>query len=237
MLHRIACPSPWRALLLAILLPAVPARAIPPPVESFDGATIRCSSYASAATLLICRDPSLFRLDREVRRLFQRASADSGLSAPQKAALTTEQQRWVEQREACWRSASPPTWDADLHFCVQESTVLRLHQLRQAASSSSSSLDGAAISSGPVPLFCPRIKGPLTITFVEGDPGFAVLESHGRVRMLTRSRSASGARYTSASDAGLTLLWINGRQARVDWPALGLVGADCRFQPQDGPLP
>ncbi|WP_094556423.1 MliC family protein [Synechococcus sp. 1G10] len=232
-------------LLFSFAVLTVPAMAVPPPVESFDGVTIRCTPGASATTVLICRDAALRRFDDEVRRLFTLVRTDPSLPSSTRASLLSEQRLWVEQRQACWQSAKPPTWDADLRRCVLESTLVRLHLLRQ-ISASARREDPASISQGPIPVACPEIRDVLRVTLVNGQPEFAVVESNGRLVLLTRTPSASGVRYVSSTTssnpsndaaAPSALLWIKGEQVQIEWPTLGLSAANCRFQPVTGPHP
>ncbi len=214
-----ALRSPLPHLIL-LLMALAPAGAVPPPPESFDGETIRCDPAGSAATVLICRDRELTLLDGEVRRLFRLAAQAGGRSPGQETPLTAEQRRWVEQRDICWRSATRATWDADLRQCVLDSTVTRIHQLRQ-GNPAARSQDGKGSSTGPLAVVCPGIDPPIALTLVRGDPGHVLLAWPDRSLVLTRVRSGSGARYTRRDRQGFTLVWIKGSDLRLELPGRG----------------
>jgi uncharacterized protein len=86
------------------VLGALPAGAIPPPPDSFDGETIHCHPAGSAATVLICRDAELTALDGELRAAFRRLQNDASFTVAQREALVEDQRRWVESMDQCWRA-------------------------------------------------------------------------------------------------------------------------------------
>lgn len=124
-------PAFWRLwrlsalpLAAASVLGNLPAGAIPPPPDSFDGETIRCQPSGSAATVLICRDAELNALDGELRATFRHLRDDSSFTAAQREALEEDQRRWVESLDQCWRAGEK------LRDCVKASQKRRLQQLR-----------------------------------------------------------------------------------------------------------
>jgi uncharacterized protein len=102
----------------------LPAGAIPPPPDSFDGETIRCQPWGSAATVLICRDAELTALDRELRATFRHLRDDMSFTAAQREALEEDQRRWVESMDQCWRATEK------IRDCVKASQERRLQQPR-----------------------------------------------------------------------------------------------------------
>jgi uncharacterized protein len=111
-------------LVAAAALGLLPAGAIPPPPDSFDGETIRCQPSGSAVTVLICRDAELTALDAELRATFRRLRDDPSLSATQRESQVVDQRRWVEGMDQCWEARE------EMRDCVKASQERRLRQLR-----------------------------------------------------------------------------------------------------------
>ncbi len=120
MRHRSAAAAVMALAALGML----PAGAIPPPPESFDGETIRCQPSGSAVTVLICRDAELLALDAQLRTAFRRVREDPALSDGQRASLVTDQLRWVQAMDECWREGKR------MRDCVKASQERRLRQLQ-----------------------------------------------------------------------------------------------------------
>ncbi|MBC1261604.1 hypothetical protein FQK07_10080 [Synechococcus sp. BSF8S] len=111
-------------LVAASVLGTLPAGAIPPPPDSFDGETIHCHPSGSAATVLICRDAELTALDDELRAGFRRLQDAASITNTQREALVEEQRRWVETMDQCWRAREK------MRNCVKRSQEQRLRQLQ-----------------------------------------------------------------------------------------------------------
>ena len=108
------------------VLGALPAGAIPPPPDSFDGETIHCQPSGSAASciVLICRDAELTAIDGELRAAFLRLQNDASSTEAQREALMEDQRRWVESMDQCWRAQER------MRDCVKRSQRWRLQHLQ-----------------------------------------------------------------------------------------------------------
>ncbi|MDA0886625.1 MAG: hypothetical protein O2977_03035 [Cyanobacteria bacterium] len=112
------------SFVATFVLGALPAGAIPPPPDSFDGETIHCHPAGSAATVLICRDAELTALDGELRAAFRRLQNDASFTEAQREALVEDQRRWVESMDQCWRAQER------MRDCVKRSQRRRLQHLQ-----------------------------------------------------------------------------------------------------------
>jgi uncharacterized protein YecT (DUF1311 family) len=192
----LALLSPWLALA------ACSAPADPPSLD--------CDEPSGAVEERICHDERLSALDREVTRLYQLARADDSLEEEQREELAADQRRWIEARGQCAQAS-------DLDGCARASHVIRIHELRSGYPAARSQ-DSEGLSKGPFPVRCEGLDARVDLVFVSGDPGLAFLLWRDEFRILEQTRSASGARYAARNEAGETVFWIKGNDARFERP-------------------
>lgn len=168
-----------------------PSRAI---TASFD-----CDRARGQAQELICGDPGLAAMDREVARL---------------SALAVEpasQAEWEQQRGACDKAD-------ELRQCVMAAAMFKIHRLRQGSEAARA---GEGLSVGPVAFTCRGLEGSVEATFVNADPGAVALEWGGQVIAIDQAMSGSGARYEGRWNGQPYVFWNKGREATFTVPGKG----------------
>jgi uncharacterized protein len=149
---------------------------------------------------LMCRSPTLTRLDAELDRLYALATGPkAGVSA---AAIRKQQPLWDSQRAACVKSKTQAE-------CVRDLYLARIASIR-AASRSARSADPKGISLGPFDFRCEGVDAKLAITYVNADPGLAWVTIKDQSYALVQQRSGSGTRY----EGNGTLFWEHQGEAR-----------------------
>ena len=170
--------------------------AVPVPVQPTAKraivASFDCGHASGQAQELICADANLAAMDREAARL--------GASDP------AGQAAWAADRDACGKAD-------ELRLCVMANAALRIHHLRISAPD-----EAAGISVGPVNFRCEGMDAPLAVTFINSDPGAAVVESNGQAVALDRAEAASGARYVGRWNGEEYGFWEHGGEATLDVP-------------------
>src|SRR2546430_2544024 len=109
---RLTVPLLGIACSLAILADS----AAQPVVPSID-----CARAASAVEELVCRDGTLASLDRKLVEIY--ATASKAASSDQKNRLAADQQRWLNERDACAKSS-------DKNACAKERYLQRIADLQ-----------------------------------------------------------------------------------------------------------
>ncbi len=100
---------------------------------SAQGPTFDCAKAKGEVELLICKDPALAALDRELAQVYKAASAKAqGELVTQ---LRQEQRGWVKDRDECWKATSQTwitaTWTVDnVKDCVDAKYRLRISELQ-----------------------------------------------------------------------------------------------------------
>jgi len=205
-------------LALALSLPSLaPATAVAQaPSPTFD-----CAKAEGAVEGLICRDEALAALDREVARLYRLARGDEGLTGERRQTLVAAERSWIQGRDDCGTAE-------DVRACVLASCVIRIHELRSGHPAARSE-DAAGISKGPFAVRCEGFEPRIDLVFVSIDPPVAFLLWRDEFRILEQTRSGSGARYAARNEAGETVFWIKGNDARFELP--GREGLACHIEP------
>jgi uncharacterized protein len=138
------------------------------------GPSLDCAKPANQAQQLVCSDPQLTDLDHRLQTAYQQALDRPGSD---KAAVTTAQNAWATQRDACTQNA-----------CLLEAYQTRLVELAIA--------DPATVAPPVITYQCPAQDSPLTAQFYnQFDPKAAVLNWKGDQQILFVELSGSGARY------------------------------------------
>ncbi|MEO8617804.1 MAG: MliC family protein [Sphingomicrobium sp.] len=175
---------------------------------SFD-----CARADGQAQELVCSDPALGAMDRELSRLFALAEADKMLPADGLATLRANQRGWIKGRDDCWKAD-------ELRQCVMTSYAQRIHELRQGSKAARAEAS-ESLSIGPLAYFCDGIDAGIGVTFVKSDPGVLYMEWTDHSMALNQVESASGARYTGQWDGKPWQFWIKGREATFSVPGTG----------------
>lgn len=149
------------------------------PGPSFD-----CAKADSSAQKLVCTDPNLAALDREVDRLFLLAKNGKSLSDERRKELLALQRGWIKGRDDCWKSD-------DLRYCIVDSYVSRIHELRQGYAEARSE-DAKGISEGPTALKCEGLDALVSVTRVKSSPLSVFLGWTNRWVVLEAGKDGSG---------------------------------------------
>ena len=154
--------------------------ATPAPAEgtgpSFDCAKLDPGAAHEAETL-VCDDPQLGALDRQLAAEYTHAEAQAG---PDKATLEATQRGWVAGRNDCWKAD-------DMRRCVAESYRTRLVELK---------LDDSDTVVPPTVTYrCPGDKSFSARFYTQFDPPAAILRWGEDTAVVFAEESGSGSRY------------------------------------------
>ena len=180
---------------------------------SFD-----CAKADSSAEQLVCSDPVLARLDKELTRLYALALADTHLPPPSRAELRTMQRGWVKGRDDCWKAKN-------VRECVVSTYAMRILEMR-AGHANARSADSEGISSGPVAFECEGLDFGIGAVFIDSNPDVAALKWLDREVALSQVDTGSGAKYQGNSFEGSYSLRTKGDDAVLTRP--GQPEAKCR---------
>ena len=180
-----------------------------------------CGRAEGEVPRLVCQDPRLAELDRELARLFRLAGADQHGTGSDPAALAAGERGWIEGRDACRKTD-------DVRACVVASYAERIAELRRSYAGARSQ-DDRGISLGPFVVRCDGLDAPLGATFVNGgeEPALAYLVGLEPALIVSQAPSGSGARYTGRYGAGTATFWNKGREALLELP--GRPAHQCRI--------
>ncbi len=182
--------------LRLILVALVPALGAGISARAQSGPSFDCARISAAVEKLICGDPGLSTMDRQLASVY----ASAGKKAGATESLKTEQEAWVARRNGCKGS--------NLRGCVERAYNNRIAEL-QAKS-------GLVKSIGPVAFSCTSSDGTkdkAMATFYESTPPSMTFERGGRTLFALVARSASGARYEGAN----LIYWEHQGEAQVTW--------------------
>lgn len=210
----LACRWLRHALLVILGLHCLPALGASP---SFD-----CGRAEGEVQKLVCQDPRLAELDRELARLFGLARADQHTTGSDPAALAVGERGWIERRDAC-RNAG------DMRECVVASYAGRIAEIRRSHAGARSQ-DDRGISLGPFAARCDRLDALIEVTFINGkeEPALANLEWLDQALVVSLGPSGSGARYTGGYGGGTATFWNKGDEALFELP--GQPQRQCRIE-------
>ena len=175
---------------------AQPDAAAPSPATAALAATpsFDCAKASSPFEQMVCKDPALAALDRQLADTFAQALA----KASDKATLQATERGWIKGREECWKADDKPA-------CVREAYIERIVDLRIQ--------HGLVVVPAAVEFRCDDNSKPLTATFYNDEPRAVVLTWGNDQAIVPAAMSASGARY--AADG--VEFWEHQGEARVDF--------------------
>ncbi|MEC9431319.1 MAG: MliC family protein [Pseudomonadota bacterium] len=214
------------AVLSGLALPAA-LRAETAPAAAASGPSFDCARAEHATEVLICADPRLAALDREVTRLYRLAARGPHMTEDRLKELRAVQRGWIKGRNDCWKAE-------DRTACVRAEQVLRIHALRQGYADARAD-DDAGISSGPFAADCVGFDSAVGLTFVGAEPPMVALEWRDMRLALPLGPTGSGARYAAPAaevapwlGEGDVVFWVKGDAARFDLP--GRAPMTCRIE-------
>lgn len=169
--------------------PPAPAAAPQAATPSFD-----CSKSPGEFEQMVCNDPALAALDRQLADNFAQALA----KASDKATLQASERGWIKGRDECWKAEDKPA-------CVREAYIVRIVDLRIQ--------QNLVVIPSAVEYRCDDNSKPFTATFYNDEPRAVVLTWGNDQAIVPAAVSASGARY--AADG--VEFWEHQGEARVDF--------------------
>ena len=183
--------SPATSTTPAQLDAAAPATATAPQTAkpSFD-----CTKSPGEFEQMVCNDPVLAALDRQLADTFAQALA----RASDKATLQASERGWIKGRDECWKADDKPA-------CVREAYIERIVDLRIQ--------QGLVVIPSAVEYRCDDNSKPFTATFYNDEPRAVVLTWGNDQAIVPAAVSASGARYAADGVA----FWEHQGEARVDF--------------------
>ena len=180
-------PAPPAPAAVAVTAPvqAAPAAATP----SFD-----CSKSPGEFEQMVCKDPALSALDRQLADTFAQALAKTS----DKATLQATERGWIKGRDECWKADDKPA-------CVREAYIVRIVDLRIQ--------HGLVVIPSAVEYRCDDNSKPFAATFYNDEPRAAVLTWGNDQAIVPAAVSASGARYAAQG----VDFWEHQGEASVDF--------------------
>ena len=151
----------------------------PSDVGPASGPSFDCTRASGESEKMVCSDPALAALDRELGDLFKTQAARR--SGADLEALQAAQRGWVKGRDECWKAE-------DTQRCVREAYQTRLVELQ---------INGGDIQvPSPVEFVCDDASQPFTATFYNDiEPRAAVLSLGNDQAIAIAQPTASGIRY------------------------------------------
>jgi uncharacterized protein len=139
---------------------------------------VDCARADGDVQTMICKNPELVSLDRQLADEFQHAVDEPRAD---RAALQSAQDTWKTSREDCWKAD-------DVHQCVLDAYRTRLVELKID--------DPDTKRPETVTYRCPDPAKPFTARFYnQFDPPTAVLTLGSETAIVFAERTGSGARY------------------------------------------
>ena len=155
------------------------AAAEPVPADNAAPPSFDCNKASGEFEQLVCKEPELAALDRQLADSFAQALAKSA----DKARLQAEQRGWIKGRDGCWKAG-------DKTACVRDAYVVRIVDLRLQ--------HGLAATATTVEYRCDDAAGkPFTAAFHNDVPSAVVLTWGDDRAIVPAAVSASGARYAA----------------------------------------
>lgn len=163
------------------------------PGPSFD---CRAQDLASAARL-VCQDPALAALDRQLDQVYAQARAQATNEHP--PVLKATQRGWVKGRDDCWKAP-------DLRACVEAAYRGRIVELQARYR--------LVPMRGPFFWACNGQEADLlTVNFFATEPASLIAEHGDETSMMTQVPAASGTHYEGPNES----FWEHRGEATVRW--------------------
>jgi uncharacterized protein len=171
--------TPAVAGATSVVAAATSSTALPAIATSADaGPAFDCAVAADTGERLVCSDPALAALDRQLAAVYADALTAPGADT---ATLKATQRGWIRGRADCWKADDKPT-------CVREAYLTRLVELQLAG--------GKVVVPAAVEFRCDDDSKPFTVVYYNDlDPKAAVITWGDDQAIAFPKPAASGARY------------------------------------------
>lgn len=173
-----------------------------------QGPSYDCAAARGIIETLICQDPGLAALDRQMAAVY--AAAEQKASNEFPLVLKPEQRNWTKTRNGCWTSD-------ERRDCVSAAYRLRIAEL-QARYRLIEPLATATYA-------CPD-KTPVSAAYFQTEPATLVATRGDSTVLMFIQPSASGARYAGRNES----LWEHQGEALIQW-GYGAPEMVCPKQP------
>lgn len=173
-----------------------------------QGPSYDCAAARGIIETLICQDPGLAALDRQMAEVYAAAERKASNEFP--LVLKPEQRNWTKTRNGCWTSD-------ERRDCVSSAYRLRMAEL-QARYRLIEPLATATYA-------CPD-KALVSATYFPTEPATLVATRGDSTVLMFIQPSASGARYAGRNES----LWEHQGEALIQW-GYGAAEMSCPKQP------
>lgn len=178
--------------------PTVPEASAPdasaPATATADTPSFDCAKASGEQEKLVCGDPELAALDRQLADTYQQALA----KASDPALVRATQRGWVKGRDDCWKAE-------DVRACVFEAYVRGIVDLRLQ--------HGMVQAATAVEYRCDDAAKRVAAAFYNDPPQAMVLTVDDDQSIVPIARSASGARYAASG----VEFWEHQGEATIDF--------------------
>ncbi|MFT3997142.1 MAG: MliC family protein [Asticcacaulis sp.] len=181
-------------------------RADPDPKPKVSPASFDCARASAGVEPVICGDPDLSALDREMARLYHLAEAEKPGDT-----LKRLQRGWLDSRNACASAGSAPD-------CLKAAYAGRIHDLKLSYAAARAP---GGLSEGPQVWRCDD-DVRLNVLYLNVYKPLMLIDASAGQVLLSRADSASGQRYA----AGGYEFWQKGETA--SYARMGLPVTTCR---------
>jgi uncharacterized protein len=181
------CLAPW---LLACV---GSAHAEPGSSPSFDCAKVSGRSVPT----LVCNDPALAALDRQLATVYEQAGARAVDERP--PTLRAEQRGWIKDRDACWMGA-------DMRGCIERGYKARIAELQARYR--------LVEARGPLRFACPGdAQNEILVTYFATTPPTLIATLGDAQSVMLFQPAASGSRYEGRN----ATFWEHQGEATIVW--------------------
>jgi len=160
-----------------------------------QGPAYDCTVARGIIETLICQDPGLSALDRQMAEVYAAAEPKASNEFP--SVLKPEQRGWVKGRNDCWKSD-------DRAACVSESYRLRIAELQARYR--------LIEPTASVTWRCPD-KAEVVAVYFATMPATLIAERGDNVSLMYQQPAASGTRYAGRNES----LWEHQGEALIQW--------------------
>ena len=201
-----------------LLRVAMAAALLTSPAAAQTGPSFDCAKASHEVERVICSDPDLSVLDRELAAVYGAARSGPDMNQARQAELTARQRRWIDSRNGCGQAS-------ELTACITASYGQRILELKTHYAGAAG--NGGQISFGPVTYACDAPVYGLEVVFINGPVvRWAVVSWEDNAVMLVETLADDGTRYAPSLWGDPFEFWMwhdDASFTQPGQPALGCV--------------
>lgn len=156
------------------------------PATAQTGPSFDCAQAPGEVEQVICDDPGLAALDRELARLYAFALIGDDMTPERQRELIALQRGWIMGRDGCWQADG-------LIPCVTASYGQRILELKTYYAGATG--ENGRTSFGPINYLCDAGAPQLSVVFIDGPVTWAVVSWDDNALMLDGSATDPGNQY------------------------------------------